>query len=88
MAVRPVVSVGPDVLVLSLVVDDVSGSVTGWQVQNNTAGPAAVTLTSGAFSVTQSFPAGLSSGSVPNGRRWTFGADVGVSYSLTATWSG
>lgn len=82
MPLQPVVSVGNRTVVLSLDVD-VLGTVIGWQLQNNTTGPAVMTLTSGLFSASQEVLPGTHSGLVPLLDQWLYGADAGTFYGLT-----
>ncbi|MGZ4621438.1 MAG: hypothetical protein ACXVGF_04885 [Blastococcus sp.] len=83
MALVTVVAIAGNAAVLSLNVDT-SNVVVGWQCQNNTGGPCQVRLSSGAFSVRQSAPVGLTTGNVPKARQWNYVTGADMTYELGA----
>ena len=88
MAVIPVVMVGDNAAVLSLVVDDVTRIVTGWQCQNNTPGPCLVRLSNTGVSVGQAAPGNqLTTANIVKNRQWNFDGDSEMTYELTMVWS-
>lgn len=85
MATIPVVVLGAEEAVLSLIVDDATRLVTGYTlVRASNARPVEVFLTSGAFTFRQTVGVGNSTGSIPRNRQWNYDTATGTTYELAA----